>query len=75
MEVARLLRALAEEVERGSARIDGHVFEVSSSLRAVVECPDDAADEISQFDVHLWHPGQQAWEPKEMRIAMSHPGD
>jgi hypothetical protein len=74
-EVARLLRALAEEVERGTAEIDGRVFDVSSSLRALIEFPEDANGEVTRLDLHLWHPAPTVWDLTELRIAMSHSGD
>jgi hypothetical protein len=74
-DVARLLRALAEEVERGTAEIDGRAFDVSSSLQAVIEFPEDAEGEVTQLDLHLWHPAPAAWDLTELLSAMSHPGD
>ena len=74
-EVASLLRALAEKVERGTAVIDGRVFDVSSSCRAVIEYPEDANEEVTELDLHLWHPAPKAWDLTALCSAMSHPGD
>jgi hypothetical protein len=73
--VARLLRALAEEVDRGTAKIDGRALDVSTSLRAVIEFPEDANGEVTQLDLHLWHPAPAAWDLTELHSEMSHPGD
>jgi hypothetical protein len=74
-EVACLLRALAKEVEQGSAEVAGHEVDVSSSLRAAVDFSDDGSGECTRLDLHLWHPTPPAWDPMELRIALSHPGD
>jgi hypothetical protein len=74
-EVGRLLRALAKEVEQGTAVVGGHPVEVSSSLRAVVDFSDDGSGECTRLDLHLWHPTPPSWDPTELRIALSHPGD
>jgi hypothetical protein len=74
-EVARLLRALAEGVERGTAAIGGRAFDVSSSLRAVIEYPEHAKGEVTQLDLHLCHPAPAAWDLTELHSEMSHPGD
>jgi hypothetical protein len=74
-EVARLLRTLADQVERGTAVIGQHPVEVSRSLRAVVDFSDDGSREYTRLDLHLWHPTPPSWDPTELRIALSHPGD
>jgi hypothetical protein len=74
-DVARLLRALAKQVERGGAMIAGQQVDVSSSLRAAVDFSDDGSGECTRLDLHLWHPTPPAWDARELRIALSHPGD
>jgi hypothetical protein len=75
VEVARLLRTLADEVEDGTGDIDGHEVNVSGSVRAVVEFPDDDLGEVTLLDLHLLHPTPGVWSPTELESAMAHPGD
>jgi hypothetical protein len=73
--VARLLRDLADEIERGSADVDGRHVDVSALLRAVVEFPDDSEGEITLLDIHLEHPTPKNWALTELMRSLAHPGD
>lgn len=73
--VARLLRALADEVEAGAADVDGHHVELAVPLHAVVEAPNDAREQATVIDVRLMHPSARAWDIKRLRLAMTRPGD
>lgn len=74
-EVARLLRSLADQIERGNATVDGVEVDLSRSLRAIVEFPDTEGTEVTLLDVHLLHPTPGVWNLTELSSAMSHPGD
>jgi len=75
-EVARWLRDLADEIERGVADVDGHHVEVSATLRAVVEFPDDSeGGEVTLLDIHLEHPTPKNWALTELIQSLAHPGD
>jgi hypothetical protein len=74
-DVAGLLRALADDVERGTLKIQGHTFDVSSSLRAIVTFPDSEDGPVARIELHPSHPAPKAWDAMELRIEMSHPGD
>jgi hypothetical protein len=74
-EVARLLRALAKQVEQGTAVIGGRSVDVSTSLRAVVDFPEETPGKCTRLDLHLWHPTPPAWDAMQLRIALAHPGD
>jgi hypothetical protein len=75
VEVAGLLRALAEDVEQGTAEVGGYSVDVSRSLRATVDLSDDGSGVCTRLDLHLWRPTPPAWDAKELRMALSHPGD
>lgn len=72
--VARVLRALAEEVERGEVEVDGRCVELAPSLYATVQVPDDPDADATVLDVRLVHPSR-AMDLTLLRRAMSHPGD
>jgi hypothetical protein len=72
--VARVLRALAVEVEQGEVEVDGRSVELAPSLYATVEVPDDPDADATVLDVRLVHPSR-AMDLTLLRRAMSHPGD
>lgn len=72
--VARVLRALAAEIELGEVEVDGRRVELAPSLHATVEVPDDPEDEANVLDVRLVRPSR-AIDLARLRLAMSHPGD
>jgi hypothetical protein len=74
-DVARLLRALADEIEAGEVDVDGRRLELAPSLLATVEVPDDLADEATVVDIRLVRPARHPLDLKALRLALSHPGD
>jgi hypothetical protein len=63
-EVAKLLRALADQVE-----------DILPSVHAVVEFPDDGDTESTILEVRLLHPKPQRWNLVELESALARPGD
>ncbi|MGC8470821.1 MAG: hypothetical protein ACP5PM_00785 [Acidimicrobiales bacterium] len=74
-DVARLLRALADEVEGGEVDVDGRRVELAPSLLATIEVPDDLGEEATVVDVRLVRPPRRPLDLKALRLALSHPGD
>lgn len=73
--MARLLRALADEIDEGEVDIDGRRVELAPSLLATVEVPDDLGEEATVVHVRLVRPPRRPLDLKALRLALSHPGD
>ncbi len=73
--MARILRALADEIELGEVDVDERHVEVAPSLHASVCLPDDPEEEATVLDVRLVHPSRHAMDLTRLRLAMSRPGD
>ena len=73
-EVAKLLRGLADQIERGAVSIDGRPVDVSQSPEAVLSLANEGQD-VSLVAVRLEHHPPAAWDLTELQQAMAHPGD
>lgn len=73
--MAALLRALADQVEHGLAEVDGHTVRLGDSLHAVVEVPEDPAEEATLVGIRLAHPTHRGVDLTRLQAALSHPGD
>jgi hypothetical protein len=74
-EAARLLRALADEVEAGEVDLEGRRLELAPSMVATVEVPDDLTEEATVVDIRLVRPARHPLDLRTLRLALSHPGD
>ena len=74
-EAARLLRALADEVEAGEVDLDGRRLELAPSMVATVEVPDDLTEEATVVDIRLVRPPRHPLDLRTLRLALSRPGD
>ena len=72
--VAKLLRRLADQIERGAVSVDGQPVDVSGSLEAVLSLASEGQD-VSLVAVRFEHKTPAVWDLKELQQAMAHPGD
>ena len=69
-DVARLLRALADEIEGGEVDVDGRRLELAPSLLATVEVPDAVTEEATVVEVRLVRPARHPLDLKTLRLAL-----
>ncbi len=70
-EVARLLRALADEVEAEAAGPPSRSGDAAGPVRAMLEVVDATGGEVVQMEVRLTHPFPRAWDLTRLRVAMA----
>lgn len=75
LEVARLLRNVADEVEAGSGSLDGRRVGFSGSLKAVVQFPDEEGVDATLVSIRISHPDAGQWDLTRLQQALARPGD
>lgn len=73
VDVARLLRNLADQIDHKAVNVDGQPIALSESLEAIVDLANERSD-VSLIDVRLEHPSPAAWDLTKLQQEMAHPG-
>ena len=73
VDVARLLRNLADQIDHKAVNIDGRPIALSESLEAVLDSATEQGD-ISLINIRLEHPSPAAWDLANLQQEMARPG-